>query len=92
MLYKEAGVWAVEVNPKQTSQACSGCNTPVQKTLATRIHKCPLCGLFIDRDINVARNILQLALTTVGTTEINACGVGRMLLTTKQEAIGFNRW
>lgn len=88
----EAGIWAVGVNPKHTSQTCSGCHTPVKKTLATRRHKCLLCGLTIDRDTNAARNILQLALqainsqgleipTTVGTTGINACGVERLLPT-----------
>ena len=89
---EEAGVWAVEVDPKNTSQLCSGCNHLVKKTLATRIHKCPKCGLRIQRDVNAARNILQLALNTVGTTEINACGVGRMLPTMKQEATDFNQW
>lgn len=88
----EAGVWAVGVNPKNTTQVCSGCKNIVPKTLATRKHKCPLCGLTIDRDVNAARNILQLALDTVGTTEINACGVRRILPTMKQEATGFNRW
>ena len=89
---EEAGVWAVEVDPKNTSQICSGCKAVVKKTLATRIHKCPKCGLTIDRDVNAARNILQLALNTVGTTGINACGVGRMLPTVKQEATNFNQW
>lgn len=87
----EAGVWTVEIDPKNTSQVCSGCGEIVPKTLAARKHKCPKCGLKIDRDINAARNILQLALITVGTTGINACGVGRILPTMKQEAIGFNR-
>ena len=102
---EEAGVSAVEVNPKNTSQVCSGCQKIVKKTLATRIHRCPFCGLTIDRDINAARNILKLGLNTVGTTgihpvklpsagfnRVNACGVGRLLPTMKQEAIGFNRW
>ncbi|XOB40389.1 MAG: RNA-guided endonuclease InsQ/TnpB family protein [Candidatus Nealsonbacteria bacterium] len=89
---EEAGVWAVGVNPKRTSQICSGCNAPVKKTLAKRIHKCPNCGLTIDRDINAARNILQLALNTVGATGINACGVERILPTMKQEATVFKRW
>jgi len=79
----EAGIWIIEVKSKNTTQACSGCGKLVPKTLATRIHKCPKCGLTIDRDINAARNILQLALTTVGTTGINACGVGRILPTMK---------
>jgi len=88
----EAGVWAVEVNSKKTSQLCSGCGNIVPKSLAVRKHKCPQCGLVIDRDINAARNILNLALNTVGTTGINACGVGRLLPTTKQEATDFNQW
>ena len=88
----EAGIWAVEINAKNTTQVCSGCGSTVPKTLAVKKHKCPQCGLIIDRDINAARNILQLALTTVGTTESNACGVGRLLPTMKQESIGFNRW
>jgi len=101
----EASVWVVEVNPRNTTQVCSGCNNAVKKTLATKTHKCPHCCLIIDRDINAARNILQLALqkfakqnlgglalNTVGTTGINACGVGRLLPTRKQEATDFNQW
>ena len=93
LIYKaeEAGSWAIGVSAKNTTQTCNGCGNTVEKSLATRIHKCPRCGLSIDRDINAARNILQsafakasadkLALTTVGTTGINACGVGRLLPT-----------
>lgn len=88
----EAGVWAIEVNPRNTTQVCSSCQTMVKKALAQKLHKCPNCGITIDRDANAARNILQLALNTVGTTGINACGVGRLLPTTKQEATNFNRW
>jgi len=80
---EEAGIWAVEVNSKNTSQICSGCGNTVSKTLAVRIHKCPKCGLTIDRDVNAAKNILQLALNTVGTTGINAYGVERILSTMK---------
>jgi len=88
---EEAGVWAVGVNPKDTTQVCSGCGNIVPKTLATRKHKCPHCGLIIDRDINAARNILQLALNTVGTTGINACGVEGLLSTMKQETLRLSR-
>jgi len=79
----EAGVQAIGVNSKRTTQTCSGCQKIVSKTLATRKHKCPNCGLTMDRDINAARNILQLALNTVGTTGINACGVEGLLSTVK---------
>ena len=85
----EAGIWAVEINARKTSQTCSGCGAIVPKTLATRKHQCPFCGLTLDRDINAARNILQLAINTVGATGINACGVGRLLPTTKREATYF---
>jgi putative transposase len=95
LIYKaaEAGIWAVGVNPQYTTQVCSGCNTLVKKTLATKRHKCSRCGLIINRDVNAARNILRLALqaispqksleipTTVGTTGSNACGVGGLLST-----------
>lgn len=51
------GRQVVKVNPRGTSQACSGCGQVVKKTLAERTHRCPACGLVIDRDVNAARNI-----------------------------------
>jgi len=85
---EEAGVSVAEVDPKNTSQICSGCgNIADKKTLFTIIYKCPKCGLIMDRDKNAARNILNLALNTVGTTGINACGVGGLLSTIKQETL-----
>ncbi len=89
ILYKaeEAGIRTEGVNPKNTSQKCSGCGEIVKKSLSQRIHKRPNCGLTIDRDVNAARNILKLALDTVGTTGINACGIEGLLSTKKQEAL-----
>lgn len=84
---EEAGLYAIGVNPQNTSQICSNCEKTVPKSLATRIHKCPHCGLTIDRDINAAKNILNLALSTAGTAGSNACGVERILSTMKQEAL-----
>lgn len=55
---ERAGSHFVLVNPRNTSQACSGCGTLVPKTLAVRTHSCPACGLVIDRDWNAAKNIL----------------------------------
>jgi IS605 OrfB family transposase len=60
---EEAGVKVVAVNPRNTSQACSGCGVIVAKDLSVRVHVCPECGLTLDRDVNAARNILNLALT-----------------------------
>ncbi len=55
-----AGKSVVRVNPRNTSQACSGCGCIVKKELSERWHLCPECGLSIHRDVNAARNILKL--------------------------------
>jgi putative transposase len=54
----KAGRELVEVDPRNTSQACSGCGAIVSKKLSERQHCCPHCGLEMDRDENAARNIL----------------------------------
>jgi len=57
-----AGKPFVAVNPRGTSQRCSGCQEVVRKELSERTHTCPTCGLVLDRDVNAARNIRQLGL------------------------------
>ncbi len=52
----------IAVPPQYTSQDCSGCGERVKKTLSTRTHVCPSCGLVLDRDENAALNILAKAL------------------------------
>ncbi len=69
---EEAGKYVELVNPFNTSQECSSCGNIVRKALSVRIHKCPECGLELDRDVNAAINILNRC--TVGTTG-RACGV-----------------
>ena len=54
------------VIPNGTSQDCSGCGEVVPKTLAVRVHKCPHCGLVMDRDENAAINIRNRGLAKVG--------------------------
>lgn len=49
----------IKVDPRYTSQICSGCTQIVKKDLSTRVHNCPHCGLEIDRDVNAAINILN---------------------------------
>lgn len=56
---ENAGRWYQEVTPNGTSQNCSTCGMVVEKSLATRVHNCPNCGLSLDRDINAAINILK---------------------------------
>lgn len=54
-----AGRCVLFVNPKYTSQVCSGCGTVKKKTLEERWHSCE-CGCELDRDHNAAINILRL--------------------------------
>ena len=51
----------VLVNPKDTSQVCSGCHKKgPHKDLKERTHSSLHCGVVLDRDHNAARNILRL--------------------------------
>ena len=63
---EEAGKVTELINPRGTSQECSGCGEVVPKTLVVRVHKCPHCGLIMDRDENAAINILNRGLEKVG--------------------------
>lgn len=74
------GKYLVEINrwypSSKTCSCCSGHKADL--TLTDRVYVCPDCGFEIDRDLNAAINILQEGIrqhNTVGTTEINACGV-----------------
>ena len=58
---EEAGRQVVKVEPRDTSQLCSACGEMVKKSLAVRVHRCPHCGLELDRDINAAKNVLARA-------------------------------
>jgi putative transposase len=74
------GKYLVEINrwyPSSKTCFCCG-GHKADLTLTDRVYVCPDCGFEIDRDLNAAINILQEGIrqhNTVGTTEINACGV-----------------
>lgn len=60
---ESAGGKVVKVDPRGTSQFCSGCGCRgPHKDLSVRVHRCPECGLVLDRDHNAALNILHRAL------------------------------
>jgi len=63
---ENAGRVVVLVEPRNTSQRCSGCGEMVEKSLDIRVHACPVCGLVMDRDQNAAINILRLGLKSLG--------------------------
>lgn len=52
-----AGRKFVAVDPRGTSQECSGCGAVVRKSLGVRVHVCLHCGLVEDRDVNAAKNV-----------------------------------
>ncbi len=56
---ERAGRTVLFVNPRYTSQICSGCGAIRKKTLDERWHSCP-CGTELDRDHNSAITILAL--------------------------------
>ena len=62
---EEAGISAVAVNPRNTSQLCSECGRKVPKDLSQRTHLCPFCGLVMGRDLNAALNILDRGMRSV---------------------------
>jgi putative transposase len=47
------------IDPRGTTQRCSGCGTVVEKSLSQRVHRCPTCGLLLDRDLNTTFNMLE---------------------------------
>ena len=56
-----------------SSKTCSACGwRKPSLTLAERLFTCEACGLVTDRDVNAARNLLELAAS--GAESINACG------------------
>jgi putative transposase len=56
----------VAVSPNYTSQDCSSCGHRVKKSLSTRTHSCPNCGIEICRDTNAALNILKKGMGILG--------------------------
>jgi putative transposase len=59
------GTVVVAVPPQYTSQKCSSCGAIVKKSLSVRTHACK-CGCVLHRDINAARNILNIGKQTTG--------------------------
>jgi putative transposase len=83
MAERSEGVTAF-VNPRGTSQTCSGCGAYVEKSLSVRVHRCPGCGLTIDRDVNAARNMLKRGLG-IGLERAEYTPVGEVTATQPSE-------
>ena len=72
---EKAGRCALQVNPRNTSQMCSGCSKIIGKDLRVRIHACSNCGLRLHRDQNAAINILALGLQSIGQATLEAAAL-----------------
>jgi putative transposase len=61
---EEAGAVYVEVNTRKVkpSQTCSACGCQKSKTLNERTHACGACGVVLNRDVNAATVMLNVAL------------------------------
>jgi IS605 OrfB family transposase len=66
-----AGRTIIKVDPKFTSQVCSGCGQVRKKDLSERWHSCD-CGAELDRDVNAAVNILERGRRQRGATHVEA--------------------
>ncbi len=86
---KVFGRITIAVNPQYTSQGCSSCGEVVKKSLSTRTHACQ-CGCVLDRDHNVARNILSRGLGTVGHTGTFALDASNALGDETSTQVGAN--
>ena len=85
---ESAGVAFVEVDPKGTSQQCSGCGAVIRKELWIRTHCCVQCGLVLHRDENAARNILARALQVrTGPAGLNEKGLSARVPRTRSSQI-----
>ena len=63
---ESAGRHAIAVDPRGTTQMCSGCGAPVPKGIGDRRHVCT-CGVDLGRDHNAALNVLRLGRSLVET-------------------------
>lgn len=56
----------VKVDPKYTSQTCSGCGVVASENRQNKTYNCRSCELRIDADTNAAVNILRRGLSSAG--------------------------
>ena len=70
---ESAGGRVIRVDPRRSSQECSGCGEIVKKELKERTHRCPHCGLVMDRDENAAAVILSRGVMAPYPANVTGC-------------------
>ena len=76
---ESAGVEFVKVDPRNTTQECSGCGAVVFKEPHVRVHDCPTCGLRLIKDVNSAINVLRRGLAHAAGGEQPGAEAARLL-------------
>lgn len=78
---ESAGKLVIKVDLRNTSQRCSKCGKIAYKPLYIRTHRCPYCGLVLDRDYNSSLDIKRLGIIEINKMimEINKERVGKLL-------------
>ncbi|MGA3020684.1 MAG: transposase [Candidatus Micrarchaeales archaeon] len=85
---ESAGCEVVEVDPRNTSKACSNCGNIQEMPLYARTYDCSACHMSMDRDHNSAINILKKASEGLEWASAETANVPSM----KQEATAFRQW
>ena len=56
---ESAGMKVIKVDARNTTKKCSNCGNIMEMPLSHRTYICNKCGMWMDRDINAAINILK---------------------------------
>ena len=75
---ESAGVGFAQVDPKNTTIACSGCGAMVPKAIGERTHRCPHCRLVMAKGWNSAINVLRLGLAQAAGGKVAGVQGGRL--------------
>ncbi len=81
---ESAGSEVIKINPRNTTKKCSRCGNIQNMPLTKRLYDCSGCGLFLDRDVNAAKNILSQGLAFVENTANTP--ILEQVVSVKQEA------
>ena len=87
------GTHVETVEPRGTSTECSVCGVETAKPIWVREHSCPACGHTEDRDLSVAKSILNRGLKQLGAGRSGSTPVQTALptFTPQREAVDTNR-
>ena len=86
---ESAGIEFVKVDPRNTTQDCSGCGAFVFKEPHVRFHDCPTCGLRLIKDVNSAINVLRRGLAQAAGGKLPGAEAAR--LPTEPSGAGLRR-